>query len=233
MATSTPPSNMRSLPATAIVRHPSCSQVGFSISMPGKVRPYAVGFARWRRQPPKTTGDGRDGGLDGGALRSEGRDGPTAGPAQQCLGWRRASRRDSVGGICDRAHSRSVWLRRPQGDVGFGRASRRARDGWQHAWYAVAHTALGHAKYVVGDLDSAAGVLPKAAYNESAPALMRITALAMLSLTQAELGQLERSRRSAREAMEVVEARSLHELPSVASAFTALGQSQLLLETSR
>jgi ATP/maltotriose-dependent transcriptional regulator MalT len=105
------------------------------------------------------------------------------------------------------------------------RAAELETDG-NTAWYAVAHTALGHAKYVVGDLDSAAGVLPKAAYNESAPALMRITALAMLSLTQAELGQLERSRRSAREAMEVVEARSLHELPSVALAFTALGQSQ-------
>ena len=93
-------------------------------------------------------------------------------------------------------------------------------------WYAVARAALGHAHYVVGDLDAAADVLPKAAYSETAPALMRILALAMLSLTQAERGRLDRSHKSAVDAMEVVDARSLHELPSVALAFTALGQSQ-------
>jgi LuxR family maltose regulon positive regulatory protein len=69
-------------------------------------------------------------------------------------------------------------------------------------------------------------VLPKAAYSESAPALIRILALAMLSLTQGELGDHERSHKSAREAMEVVNARSLHALPSVSLAFTALGLSQ-------
>jgi DNA-binding CsgD family transcriptional regulator len=48
----------------------------------------------------------------------------------------------------------------------------------------------------------------------------------VLSLTEAELGHLDRSNKSALDAMEVVEARSLHALPSVALAFTALGQSQ-------
>jgi LuxR family maltose regulon positive regulatory protein len=93
-------------------------------------------------------------------------------------------------------------------------------------WYAVARGALGHANYVVGDLDTAADVLTKAAYSETAPALMRILALAMLSLTQAELGRLDRSHKSAVNAMEVVDARSFNELPSVSLAFTALGQSQ-------
>jgi LuxR family maltose regulon positive regulatory protein len=93
-------------------------------------------------------------------------------------------------------------------------------------WYAVARAALGHANYVIGDLDTAADVLTKAAYSETAPALIRITALAMLSLTQAELGRLDRSHKFAVNAMEVVEARSLHELPSVSLAFTALGRSQ-------
>jgi LuxR family transcriptional regulator, maltose regulon positive regulatory protein len=105
------------------------------------------------------------------------------------------------------------------------RAAELETDG-NSPWYAVARAALGHASYVAGDLDVAANVLPKAAYSEAAPALIRILALAMLSLTQAELGRLDRSHKSAVDAMEVVEARSLHALPSVALAFTALGQSQ-------
>jgi LuxR family maltose regulon positive regulatory protein len=93
-------------------------------------------------------------------------------------------------------------------------------------WYAVARTALGHANYVAGDLHAAASVLPRAAYSETAPALIRILALSMLSLTEADLGHLDRSHKSAADAMAVVDARSLHALPSVALAFTALGQSQ-------
>ena len=93
-------------------------------------------------------------------------------------------------------------------------------------WYAVANAALGHASYVVGDLNAAASALPKAAYCEAAPAVIRIIALGTMALTQAELGQLDRSRRSAEEAMEVVETRSLHALPGVSFAFTPLGQSQ-------
>ena len=93
-------------------------------------------------------------------------------------------------------------------------------------WYAVANTALGHASYVIGDLDTAARVLPKAGYSEFAPSLIRIRALAALSLTQAELGQFEPSRKSAEESIQIVDARSLHALPSSSMAFTALGQSQ-------
>jgi LuxR family maltose regulon positive regulatory protein len=93
-------------------------------------------------------------------------------------------------------------------------------------WYAMAHFALGHASYIVGDLNAAAGAFPKAAYSETAPALVRIIALGGLSLTEAELGQVDRSRRTAEESMEVVENRSLHALPPVSIAFSALGQSQ-------
>lgn len=93
-------------------------------------------------------------------------------------------------------------------------------------WYAMAHFALGHASYIVGDLNSAAGALSKAAYCEAAPALVRIIALGALSLTEAERDQLDRSRRAAEESMEVVENRSLHALPPVSIAFSALGQSQ-------
>jgi len=93
-------------------------------------------------------------------------------------------------------------------------------------WFAVANTALGHASYVMGDLDKAVGVLQKAASSEATPALIGILALAAQSLAEAELGQYNRSRKSAVEAMEVVESRSLHALPSVSLAFTALGRSQ-------
>jgi LuxR family maltose regulon positive regulatory protein len=93
-------------------------------------------------------------------------------------------------------------------------------------WYAMANAALGHAAYIAGDLYTAMAVTPKAAYSEAAPALIRIISFGLLSLTQAELGYLDRSRRSAEESMQVVNDRSLHALPSVSIAYTALGQSQ-------
>jgi LuxR family transcriptional regulator, maltose regulon positive regulatory protein len=105
------------------------------------------------------------------------------------------------------------------------RAAELETDG-NSPWYAAARAALGHAYYVAGDLHAAAGVLPKAAYGESAPSLMRILALAVLAMTQAELGQYDRCSRSAEESMEVVDSRSLRAMPAVSLAFTALGQSQ-------
>jgi LuxR family maltose regulon positive regulatory protein len=107
------------------------------------------------------------------------------------------------------------------------RAAELETDG-KTPWCATANTALGHANYVVGDLNTALAVLPKAAYSETAPAVIRILALSVLSLTQAELGHHDRSRTSAAEAMAVVESRSLQALPSVSFAFTALGQSQAI-----
>jgi LuxR family transcriptional regulator, maltose regulon positive regulatory protein len=122
-----------------------------------------------------------------------------------------------------------------RGLVGFGgpldiqvyaaRAAELETDG-STPWFAVANTALGHASYVMGDLDTAVVVLPKAANSEATPGLVRILALATLSLAEAELGHYDRSRRCAEESMEVVEGRSLHALPSVSMAFTALGRSQ-------
>jgi len=114
----------------------------------------------------------------------------------------------------------------PLDTLAFARRAAELETNGNLAWFTVANTALGHASYVIGDLDTAVGVLPKAATSEAAPALLRILALATLALAQAELGQDDRSRRSAEEAMEVVETRSLHALPQVSLAFTALGQSQ-------
>ena len=93
-------------------------------------------------------------------------------------------------------------------------------------WYTVANAAVGHADYVAGDLDTAMRSLPKAAYGDAAPAMIKILALGTLSLSQAELGNHEVARGLAREATEVVETRSLQAVPHVSMAFTALGQSQ-------
>ena len=82
------------------------------------------------------------------------------------------------------------------------RAAELETDG-NPTWYAAARAALGHANYVAGDLNAAASVLPGAAYSEAAPALIRILCFATLSLTQAELGQVERSGSSAEGAMEL------------------------------
>jgi LuxR family maltose regulon positive regulatory protein len=93
-------------------------------------------------------------------------------------------------------------------------------------WFAVANAALGHASYVIGDLDAAIDVLQKAAASETAPAVVRILALSTLSLSQAELGDYDRSQHSAEASIDVVESRSLHAFPLASMAFTALGQSQ-------
>ncbi|HEX7210596.1 MAG TPA: LuxR C-terminal-related transcriptional regulator, partial [Propionibacteriaceae bacterium] len=93
-------------------------------------------------------------------------------------------------------------------------------------WYGTANTALGHASYVAGDLSTALDVLPRGAYSETAPALVRVLALATLALTYAELGESDRCHKAATAAMEVVETRSLHALPQISLAFTALGQCQ-------
>ena len=93
-------------------------------------------------------------------------------------------------------------------------------------WYGAANTALGHASYVMGDLSTAVGILPRGAHSETAPAIIRVLAFAVLALAHAELGQHDRSFKAAQEAMEVVETRSMHALPQISLAFTAFGQSQ-------
>jgi LuxR family maltose regulon positive regulatory protein len=141
----------------------------------------------------------------------------------------------SEGALPDGAKSVESVVALIRGMFGFGgpadmlasaqRAAELESDG-NSPWYGAARAALGHAYYIAGDLDAAAGVLPKAAYSETAPSLMRILALAVLAMTEAELGQCDRSRRAVKESMEIVESRSLGAMPEVTMAFTALGQSQ-------
>ena len=93
-------------------------------------------------------------------------------------------------------------------------------------YYAVATHALGHAAYVWGDLDAAASLLGKAAYNEAAPAVIEILGLATLSLVEAERGHRQQSGELARAAMQIVDDKRLRSMPQVSMAFTALGQAQ-------
>ena len=78
----------------------------------------------------------------------------------------------------------------------------------------------------LGDLSTAVGILPRGAHSETAPAIIRVLAFAVLALAHAELGQHDRSFKAAQEAMEVVETRSMQALPQISLAFTAFGQSQ-------
>ena len=93
-------------------------------------------------------------------------------------------------------------------------------------FYAIAHMARGHAAYVAGDLDLAITLLAKAAHNEAAPPIIRMLALALLSLSEAESGHQALSRGLAEDAMKVVDAVGLRGTPQASPAFTALGLAQ-------
>jgi LuxR family transcriptional regulator, maltose regulon positive regulatory protein len=93
-------------------------------------------------------------------------------------------------------------------------------------YYALATLTLGHATYVSGDLDQAATLLGKAAYNEAAPAVIQILSLATLSLVEGERGRLRQSGQLARAAMQIVDEKKLWTMPHISMAFSALGQAQ-------
>jgi LuxR family maltose regulon positive regulatory protein len=93
-------------------------------------------------------------------------------------------------------------------------------------FYAIANLSRGHMGYVAGDLDLAASLLEKAAFNDAAPAMIRALGLSTLSLVEAERGRPHRSGELARTAMDVVDAEGLRGVPQASLAFTALGQAQ-------
>ena len=93
-------------------------------------------------------------------------------------------------------------------------------------YYSIAHVSRGHAAYVAGDLDLAATLLAKASYNEAAPPIIRMLALACLSLSEGERDHQELSRELAEGAMEIIDAVGLRGTPQAAMAFSALGLAQ-------
>lgn len=90
-------------------------------------------------------------------------------------------------------------------------------------WYAVARAALGHAAFAVGDVPLARTMLAAAAHASVAPAAIRVLALGVLSLCEAEQHQIELSGRLADQAMAVVAENSMSATPQATFAYTAYG----------
>ncbi|MFD0689073.1 LuxR C-terminal-related transcriptional regulator [Actinomadura fibrosa] len=90
-------------------------------------------------------------------------------------------------------------------------------------WSVRALTILGYARYLAGDLEGALGPLKTAAQDETEPPLLRLLALAGLSLTLGELGQGAESGRLARSAYKLLREHGLLESPLGTPASTAFG----------
>ncbi len=92
-------------------------------------------------------------------------------------------------------------------------------------WYAAARVTLGHASYVLGELDQARVQLTAAAAAGAAPATIRMLGLAILSLCETELGATHAAARLATMSMRVVDDQGMQSVPQASLAFTALGSS--------
>lgn len=93
-------------------------------------------------------------------------------------------------------------------------------------FYAVAHVSLGHAAYVVGELDDAAAALENVRRSTHAPAIIQTLGLATESLVECEKNKLELSRERAEQAMWIVDVHGLRAIPQASLAYTALGAAQ-------
>ena len=91
---------------------------------------------------------------------------------------------------------------------------------------AVAHLALGHAAYLLGDLDVALAQLRAAASSRAAPALVVMQSLSLQSLLEDERGDLESAALLAERAVEVARERAAHPTGEVVLPATALGLAQ-------
>jgi LuxR family maltose regulon positive regulatory protein len=107
-----------------------------------------------------------------------------------------------------------------------GQLAARLEDDPTSPWYASAQFILGHAHYVLGDLEAAIDALRRAAYSASALPMFRQLSLAALSLTTHEQGRSDVSRRAALDAMAEVESAGLVAIPQASLSFTALGVSE-------
>ena len=85
---------------------------------------------------------------------------------------------------------------------------------------------LGHAAYLLGDLEQAIIPLRTASRSTSAPGVIRVLSLSVESFVEAERGDLVRARECAELAMDIVDARGLRASPQASLAFAALGQAQ-------
>ena len=183
----------------------------------------------WLQRPPRVGGRPRGaghGGLDG---RGPGR----RGDAERVAARARRGRRHAP--LPDGTRSVESAVALIQGMSGYGgprqmaaaaqRAAELETDG-RSPWFGFANFALGHARYVAGDLEAGMSVLPKAAYNDSSFAITKQFALAIMAMAAREQREPSLSRRFATEAMAVVDAAGLRAAPQASMAFTALGESQ-------
>ena len=140
-----------------------------------------------------------------------------------------------VGPLPDGTTSVAAAIALIQGLFGYGgpdemtagaeRAVELETDG-RSPYYAIAHLSRGHAAYVAGELELAAGHLELAAQSEAAPGLVRVRSLSVHALVEHERGRPHRSRDLAELAMNIVRRRGLQQLPQAALAATAYGQAQ-------
>ena len=92
--------------------------------------------------------------------------------------------------------------------------------------YAIAHVGLGHAAYLLGDLEQAILAVRTVSASEAAPGMIRVLALSLQSLVDAERGELVRAREAAELAMSVVDAQGLRASAQASLALTAFGRAQ-------
>jgi LuxR family transcriptional regulator, maltose regulon positive regulatory protein len=92
-------------------------------------------------------------------------------------------------------------------------------------WHATASAALGHAAFVTGDVPLARAKLGEAARSPVAPLTVRILALGVLSLCEAEQGNSEASAKLAAQAMDLVTVHAMDGMPQALLASTAYGAS--------
>ena len=108
-------------------------------------------------------------------------------------------------------------------------AARRAVDletDTRSPFYAIACTGLGHAGYLLGDLELAITPLRAASRGARAPGVIRVLSLSLQSFVEHERGDLVRARECAELAIDIIETRGLRASTHAALAFAALGQAQ-------
>lgn len=93
-------------------------------------------------------------------------------------------------------------------------------------FYSMARAALGHARYVVGELDAAVAPLAEAAGNDRAPVVIRAMALATQALIAHEQADLPASRDFAERAVVLLERNGPRAVPQVSLAYAAKAQVQ-------
>jgi LuxR family transcriptional regulator, maltose regulon positive regulatory protein len=90
-------------------------------------------------------------------------------------------------------------------------------------WYAAARAALGFSLYLSGDPAAAAGPLDEAVQSESPIPLIRMFALAAMTLVAVQLGRVSQAQEFARAARALVADGDLSTTPQSSVAYTAMG----------